>query len=230
MNAFDIQREMIKVALVDDHQLLLDGISLLLKDVENIEIVLTAKNGKELIKALQEYKVDIIMLDINMPEMDGVETIKVLKKEFPTISTLILSTLDDTKLIRKMLQLGAMGYVLKNTSGNELTRAIETVHNGDYYFTPAIQKKVLALPQEKPDKKPSKKYSREGHHAALTKREKEILKLIAEEYTGPEISAYLHISLNTVETHRKNLVQKLGVKGSIGLVKYAIKHGLIDNS
>jgi len=122
-----------------------------------------------------------------------------------------------------MLELGAMGYVLKNTSGNELKRAIDTVHNGDYYFTPAIQGKLLALPQQKKEKKQKKNYTREGHHAALTKRE-------AEEYTGPEMSAHLHISLNTVETHRKNLVAKLGVKSSIGLVKYAIKHGLVDNT
>lgn len=230
MNAFDTQT-MIKVALVDDHQLMIDGIKLLLKDYADIEITATALNGKEFIKTLKSQEVDIVMLDINMPEMDGVETIKVLKKEFPAINTLILSTLDDTKLIKTMLKLGAMGYVLKNTTGNELKRAIDTVHNGDYYFTPAIQGKLLALPsqkKEKPEKKPS--YAREGHHAALTKREKEILKLIAEEYTGPEMSAHLHISLNTVETHRKNLVAKLGVKGSIGLVKYAIKHGLIDNN
>ncbi len=228
MNAFDIQT-MIKVALVDDHQLMIDGIRLLLKDYADIDITVTAGNGKEFIKTLKNQEVDIVMLDINMPEMDGVETIKVLKKEFPAINTLILSTLDDTKLIRKMLELGAMGYVLKNTSGNELKRAIDTVHNGDYYFTPAIQGKLLALPQQKKEKKERKNYTREGHHAALTKREKEILKLIAEEYTGPEMSAHLHISLNTVETHRKNLVAKLGVKSSIGLVKYAIKHGLVDN-
>ncbi len=228
MNAFDIQT-MIKVALVDDHQLMIDGIRLLLKDYADIDITVTAGNGKEFIKTLKNQEVDIVMLDINMPKMDGVETIKVLKKEFPAINTLILSTLDDTKLIRKMLELGAMGYVLKNTSGNELKRAIDTVHNGDYYFTPAIQGKLLALPQQKKEKKERKNYTREGHHAALTKREKEILKLIAEEYTGPEMSAHLHISLNTVETHRKNLVAKLGVKSSIGLVKYAIKHGLVDN-
>ena len=228
MNAFDIQT-MIKVALVDDHQLMIDGIRLLLKDYVDIEITVTAGNGKEFIQTLKNQEVDIVMLDINMPEMDGVETIKVLKKEFPTINTLILSTLDDTKLVKTMLKLGAMGYVLKNTNGDELKRAIDTVHNGDYYFTPAIQGKLLALPQQKKEKKERKNYTREGHHAALTKREKEILKLIAEEYTGPEMSAHLHISLNTVETHRKNLVAKLGVKGSIGLVKYAIKHGLVDN-
>ena len=227
MNAFDTQT-MIKVALVDDHQLMIDGIRLLLKDYADIEITATALNGKEFIQTLKNQEVDIVMLDINMPEMDGVETIKVLKKEFPAINTLILSTLDDTKLIRKMLELGAMGYVLKNTSGDELKRAIDTVHNGDYYFTPAIQGKLLALPQQKKEKKERKNYTREGHHAALTKREKEVLKLIAEEYTGPEIAKYLHISTNTVETHRKNLVAKLGVKSSIGLVRYAIKHGLIS--
>lgn len=230
MNIFDLQTKMIKIALVDDHQLLIDGIELLLKEYPTVEITITAKNGKELIETLKNQEVDIIMLDINMPEMDGVETIKVLKKEFPAISTLILSTLDDTKLIRKMLQLGAMGYVLKNTSGKELIRAIETVYNGDYYFTSAIQRKVLALPKEKNTPKEKKKYNREGHHASLTKRELEVLKLIAEEYTGPEIAAHLFISINTVETHRKNMVQKLGVKNTIGLVKYAIKHGLVDNS
>ena len=180
MNAFDI-RTMIKVALVDDHQLMIDGIRLLLKDYADIDITVTAGNGKKLIETLENQEVDIVMLDINMPEMDGVETIKVLKKEFPAINTLILSTLDDTKLIRKMLELGAMGYVLKNTSGGELKRAIDTVHNGDYYFTPAIQRKVLALPLQKKEKKQRKNYTREGHHAALTKREKEVLKLIAEE-------------------------------------------------
>jgi len=226
MNAFDTQT-MIKVALVDDHQLMIDGIRLLLKDYVDIDITVTAGNGKEFIETLKNQEVDIVILDINMPEMDGVETIKVLKKEFPGVSTIVLSTLGEIKLVREMLKYGAMGYVLKNTSGDELKRAIDMVHNGEYYFTPEIQRKVIPLPfpKEKPTKKPS--FTREGHHAALTKREKEILQLIAEEYTGPEMSAHLHISLNTVETHRKNLVAKLGVKGSIGLVKYAIKHGLV---
>jgi len=220
---------MIKIALVDDHQLMIDGIRLLLKDYADLEIMATAGNGREFIENIKNQEVDIVILDINMPEMDGVETIKVLKKEFPAINTIILSTLDDTKLIRKMLELGAMGYVLKNTSGDELKRAIDTVYNDHYYFTPAIHRKVLALPQEKKERRGKKNYNHEGHHATLTKREKEILKLIAEEYTGPEIAAHLHISLNTVETHRKNLVTKLGVKSSIGLVKYAIKHGLVDS-
>jgi len=220
---------LIKVALVDDHQLMIDGIRLLLKDYTDIDITVTAGNGKEFIETLKNQEVDIVILDINMPEMDGVETIKVLKKEFPAVNTLILSTLDDTRLVRKMLELGAMGYVLKNTSSDELKRAIDTVHNGDYYFTTAIQHKLLALPRKEKEKKGKKSaYGREGHHASLTKREKEILQFIAEEYTGPEISAHLNISLNTVETHRKNLVSKLGVKSSIGLVKYAIKHGLVD--
>jgi len=227
MNAFDIQT-MIKVALVDDHQLMIDGIRLLLKDYADIDITVTAGNGKEFIETLKSQEVDIVILDIQMPEMDGVETIKVLKKEFPDVSTIVLSVLGEIKLVREMLKYGAMGYVLKNTSGNELKRAIDTVHNGDYYFTPAIQGKLIGLPQPKREKKEKKNYTREGHHAALTKREKEILKLIAEEYTGPEISAHLHISLNTVETHRRNLVQKIGAKSSIGLVRYAIKHGLVD--
>ncbi len=229
MSIFDVKTKMIKIALVDDHQLLIDGIQLLLKDYPTVEIALTAYNGKELIETLKNQEIDIVILDINMPEMDGVETIKILKKEFPEVKTLILSTLDDTKLIRKMLKLGAMGYILKNTSREELIRAIETVNDGDYYFTPKIQKKVLALPAEK-GKKEKKPYKREGHHASLTKRELEIIKLIAEEYSGPEIAKHLFISKNTVETHRKNMVQKLGVKNTIGLVKYAIKHGLIDNS
>lgn len=224
-----VETKMIKLALVDDHQLLVDGIKLLLKEHPAVEIAITAHNGKQLVEALKQQEVDIVMLDINMPEMDGVETIKVLKKEFPKINTLVLSTLDDTKLIRQMLKLGAMGYVLKNTSREELVKAIETVNDGDYYFTPAIQRKVLALPTGK-EKKEKKSYNREGHHASLTKRESEVLKLIAEEYSGPEIAKHLFISINTVETHRKNMIQKLGVKNSVGLVKYAIKHGLIDNS
>lgn len=229
MSTFEIETAIIKVALADDHQLLVDGVKVLLNDHPAVEIAITAYSGKELIEALKHQEVDIVMLDINMPEMDGVETIKILKKDFPKINTLILSTLDDTKLVRKMLKLGAMGYILKNTSREELIRAIETVNDGDYYFTPKIQKKVLALPIKK-EPKEKKSYNREGHHASLTKRELEIIKLIAEEYTGPEIAKRLFISINTVETHRKNMVQKLGVKNTIGLVKYAIKHKLIDNS
>lgn len=229
MSTFEVETTKIKVALADDHQLLVGGIELLLKEHPAIEIMITAYNGKELVEALKHQEVDIIMMDINMPEMDGVETIKVVKKEFPKINTLILSTLDDTKLIRKMLKLGAMGYVLKNTSREELVKAIETVNDGDYYFTPAIQRKVLAFPNER-ERKEKKSYKREGHHASLTNRELEILRLIAEEYTGPEIAERLFISINTVETHRKNMVQKLGVKNTIGLIKYAIKHNLIDNS
>lgn len=219
----------IKVALVDDHQLLVDGIKVLLSEHPTIEIALTAYNGRELIEALKNQEINIVMLDINMPKMDGVETIKVLKKEFPKINTLILSTLDETKLIRKMLKLGAMGYVLKNTSREELVKAIEIVNEGDYYFTPEIQRKVVqALPNKK-EKKEKRPYNREGHYASLTKRELEIIKLIADEYSGPEIAEHLFISINTVETHRKNMIQKLGVKNTIGLVKYAIKHGLIDS-
>jgi len=223
MSIFDMETTTIKVALVDDHQLLVDGIKILLDEHPAVEIALTAYNGNELIEALKHQEVDIVMLDINMPEMDGVETIKVLKKEFPKINTLILSTLDDAKLIKKMLKLGAMGYVLKNTSKEELVKAIETVNDGDYYFTPAIQRKVLALPAEK-EKKEKKSYNRGGHHATLTNREIEIIRLITEEYTGPEIAKELFISINTVETHRKNIIQKLGVKNTIGLVKYALRH------
>jgi len=160
--------------------------------------------------------------------MDGLETIKLLKHDYPKINTIVLSTLDEIKLIRKMLKLGAMGYVLKNTSCNELVNAIKTVHKGNYYFTPAVQKAIIV--KDKPEKKERKKaYSQDGHHASLTKRELEILKLIAEEYTGAEIAEHLFISKNTVETHRKNMVQKLGVKNIVGLVKYAIKHGLVEN-
>ncbi len=226
MSTFEIKKTAtIKVALVDDHQLLVDGIQLLLKNHPSVKITTTASNGNELIEALKHQEVDIVMLDINMPEMDGVETIKVLKKEFPKINTLILSTLDDTKLIRNMLKLGAMGYVLKNTTREELVKAIETINDNEYYFTPSIQRKVLALalPTEK-EKKKKKSYNLGGHHASLTKRELEIIKLITEEYTGPEIADHLFITINTVETHRKNIIQKLGVKNTIGLVKYALKH------
>ncbi len=231
MNDLDTKKvkvAMIKVALVDDHEILVETLQQSLATQSEIEITITANNGKELMEALKNQEAEVVLLDINMPEMDGLETIKLLKHDYPKINTIILSTLDEIKLVRKMLKLGAMGYVLKNTSYNELVSAIKAVHKGDYYFTPAVQKALII--KDKPEKKERRKaYSQDGHHGSLTKRELEIIKLIAEEYTGAEIAEHLFISKNTVETHRKNMVQKLGVKNIVGLVKYAIKHGLVDN-
>jgi len=179
-------------------------------------------------EALKNQEVEVVLLDINMPEMDGLETMKWLKRDYPKINTIVLSTLDEIKIVRKMLKLGVMGYVLKNTSYKELVNAIKTVYKGDYYFTPLLQKALII--KEKPEKKERKKaYGQDGHHASLTKRELEILQLITQEYTGTEIAEHLFISKNTVETHRKNMVQKLGVKNIVGLVKYAIKHGLVES-
>ncbi len=232
MNNIDLKTvkiAMVKVALVDDHKILVDSLKMSLKDEPEIEVAITAYNGKELMEALKSTEVDIVLLDINMPEMDGIETIKVLKKDYPNINVIILSTLDETRLIRQILKLGAMGYVLKNTSKDELVRAINVVYGNNFYFTPSIQKALTPYIKEKPVKVKRKAYPSEGHHGALTKRELEILKLIVEEHTGAEIADILFISKNTVETHRKNMVQKLGVKNIVGLVKYAIKHGLVDN-
>ncbi|MEQ8477209.1 response regulator transcription factor [Fulvivirga sp.] len=211
----------INVFIVDDHQIVRDGVKALLKNVEGIKIVNEASNGQEAIDLIRQNPkdIDVVIMDITMPEMDGVQATKLILKEFPKINILALSMHDDKLHLISMLKEGAMGYVLKTTGKSELVHAINRIAGGQSYFDRQASGKLLDYLSNK-DKR---KKTAEGE---LTSREKEVLMLIAEEMTNAEIAEKLFLSPRTIDTHRRNLLQKLNVKNTAGLVKYALTHEL----
>lgn len=212
--------EKIKIIIADDHTMFLQGIVSLLENEEGIIVLGKATNGNEVFKIIEKISPDIILLDISMPEMDGIEVTKRLKDKYPSIKILILSTHSNVQIIAKLIRMGVDGYLLKNAEKKELLHAIHTLQKGETYFC----KEVLV----KNDGNNSKIKSNTFFITELSNREKEILILIAQEFTGAEIAEKTFISLNTVNTHRRNLISKLNVKNTAGLVKYAIEYGLLD--
>ena len=214
----------IKVIVADDHQLVIDGIRSLLSTVDNIDVIGEALDGRELLKLLETHSPDLILMDINMPNMDGMKATEKIREQYGDIKVLVLSTYDDVRLVREILKLGARGYILKSSSKDEMINAIQTLHQGGNYFSRELSDKMMRSMMQDG----SLDNSREPLlPVSLTRRETEVLRLIAMEYTGNEISEQLHISINTVETHRKNLLRKLKAKNTAGLVRYAMKHDLI---
>lgn len=216
--------EKIKILLADDHQMFLDGLSSLLSQVKDVEIVGAVNDGGMVIEQLQNKKPDLVILDMNMPVLNGLETTKKIKQSHPHIKVLGLTMDNDLDSITGMLEAGASGYILKNTGKAELEMAIQQVMAGKYYLSQSIstqlaQNLLLNLNQKKPET---------NILDNLTEREIEILKLIALEHSNTEIATLLFISPKTVETHRKNLMRKIGVKNSLGVYKFALKHKLIE--
>ena len=208
----------IKICIVDDHQILLQGLKIMLDAEENIEVVGIYRGGKELLSELDQ-EVQVVLLDINMPEMSGIEVCKKIKSKFPAIQVVALSMYNQPSYINRMIQAGASGYLLKNSGKQEITKAINAVVQGENYFPKNIIDTLVN--QSSMGKKEA------ILNTPLTRREKQILELIAQEMTTQEIAAHLHISLNTVESHRKNLLSKFNVRNSIGLVKKAMEKGII---
>lgn len=216
----------IRIHLADDHQILIDGIKTILHTNPRFEVVGFSINGTNLYDEVIENKSDILILDINMPEKDGIEVIKEFaEKGFPC-KIIILSSHDDLRIIKEVMKLGSSGYLTKKCAGENIVEAIQAVYNGEEYFCKSVRKKIFNTATKnnpnlnKPDLK---------GNLALTDRELEIITLISLEFSGKEISDQLFISVNTVETHRKNIMKKLDAKNSISLVKYAIKHQLIKS-
>ncbi len=212
---------MIRVYIADDHQVLLDGLTTLLSTFEDLEVVGFGHSGKDAIEFVKSNEVDVMLLDINMPEMNGIDACKIICRNHPGVKVIALSMYNKASFIQQMLKSGAMGYILKNTGQEELVRAIRQVHAGEQYLGDHVSKTLMTSMLGRMKKNQS-------YIPELTRREKEILDLIAKEYTTQEISNELHISLNTVETHRKNLLSKCGVRNSVGLIKIAFERGLLE--
>ncbi len=212
----------IRIILADDHAMFLEGLYALLVSVEDIAIVGLAMNGNDVLSLLKREEVDIVVTDISMPGMDGIALNDSIKKQYPRLKTLILSTYSDPDKISKLIQSKANGYLLKNAEKDELLKALYTIHGGSNYFSKEVQEKYtqsIFSPEAESE-------TNIDTDAILSKREKEVLKYIAAEYTTQEIAEKLFISQYTVNTHRKNLLSKLGVKNVAGLVKYAFQKGL----
>lgn len=215
--------EEINVFVVDDHQIFLDGIVSLLDDEPNIKIVGTAHNGKEAIDRIKSIKVDVVLMDINMPEMDGIEATKQLKKTNPNIKILMLTMHSEARFIKECLEIGAKGYVMKNISKDDLLKAIETVNQDKSYLDQDSQEKLISAISNADED--DRNYDELA--AQITQREMEILQLIALGLTSQDIANKLFISKNTVETHRKNMLAKLNVNNTAALLKIAYKKGLV---
>ncbi len=212
----------IKVLLADDHKIVRDGIKLMLESQAGIDVVAEAENGIKVLKKLEEQVVDLIVMDINMPEMDGVNATKEIKDKYPDVKVLALTMSNDDLHIRQMIQAGASGYIMKSAGRNELKDAIYTIMDGKHYFSDeATQSIMMDLVKGK-----GKSSSPDPIH--ITDRELEILELIVKEFTNQEIAEKLYISSRTVDAHRRNLLQKTGARNTAGLVKYAFQHNLVS--
>lgn len=206
----------IRVLIADDHQIMLDGLNSVLKDVTHIEVVSSVNNGEEVMEFLRQNRdgVDVAVLDIEMPVMDGLEAAKKIKKHYSNIKILILTMYKDEAFITQLARIGVSGYILKLQGRSELVNAIDTIYSGEEYYDRRVANILLDS-----IKKPQS--------IKLTNREIEVLRLIGRGYTTPQISKEFGIAESTVNTHRRNLIDKLGVSNSRGLVRYAVENGYL---
>ncbi len=208
----------VQILLADDHKIFADSLSLLLSGFKGVEVVGQVNNGKQVLSFLENFPVDVVLSDLHMPNMNGVEMILHIRQQFPTVKVLMLTMAEDSLHIREALQAGADGYILKSTGKEELEKALSTIMAGKQYISDRVLEELYR--QTEPADKAADLLT------ALTNREIDVIKLIAEEHNSNQIAEKLFISLNTVETHRKNLFKKLNVKNSLGVIKFALKHGL----
>ncbi|MFT3681602.1 MAG: response regulator transcription factor [Ferruginibacter sp.] len=206
---------MIKLAITDDQVIILTGLQKILADVPNIKITGIYNNGDELLEGIAVQQPDVLLLDIQMPGKSGVELAAIITKQYRNIKIIALTNIDVVAQIKKILQQGVMGYLLKDASPEIIVEAIETVHGGEQYIQEQLRQQLLSS------------LSSHSTKQIVTRREREILQLIVDEFTNQEIADKLYLSLRTVENHRNNLLQKLQVKNTAGLVKVAIQEGLV---
>lgn len=214
----------IKILLADDHQMFLDGLSALLSQIAYVEIVAAVNNGAQLLERLKTINGDLVIVDLHMPVMDGLEATKMIRERYPSLKVLGLTMDNELDTIQAMLEAGASGYILKNTGKAELELAILQVMKGEHYLSQSISTQ-LAQSLFLKKKAVAEEISELD---LLTDRETEILKMVALENSNIEIAEKLYISPKTVETHRKNLMKKIGVRNSLGIYKFALKHKLIS--
>jgi DNA-binding NarL/FixJ family response regulator len=215
--------EIINVAIADDHKIFRKGVILSLRTYTNIRFILEAENGEELIKGIEKERPDIVLMDLKMPVKDGIETTKYLNKHFPAIRILILTMFEDERFVGHLMDSGANGYLLKSTEPAEIKQGIMDVMKTGFYLNNFVNRVLI-----------KKNYARQkfnpnlNNEIVVSEREKEVLALVCMEFTAQEIAQKMEISARTVEAIKDRLMERFGVKNSVGLVFFAMKNSLID--
>lgn len=211
----------IKVLLADDHRIVREGIRASLADYKFVTVVGEAATGREVLERIKALHPDVVLMDINMPEMSGLEATRKVAKDFPGVRVLVVTVHDSKQYVLEILRAGARGYVLKDTSPDELANAIVAVFKGDAFFSPAVSRVVLTAAVTGP--------TAQGENGvpALARRERDVLKRVIDGKTNKEIATDLGLAVRTIETFRHRLMRKLGVRNAAELTRYAINHNLV---
>ena len=213
----------IKIAIADDYKIYRDGLKVGLSADDNLDVIAEADNGEDLLKELETSSPDVIIMDLKMPIMDGMEATKAVRKKYPSIKVLVVTMYEDDKFIIHLMENGANGYLLKNAEPEEIRKSIYAVHENGYYFNDLVNKALLKKLVLKNNFKPSF-----NQNVELTERELEVLKLICQEKTAVEIGKEIFLSPRSIEGIRQRLIEKVGVRNTAGLVMFAVKNGIVD--
>jgi DNA-binding NarL/FixJ family response regulator len=215
--------EEIKIGIADDHKIFRKGVILSMRQYSNIRFIFEAENGEELLQMIPDNMPDIILCDLKMPLKDGIDATKAITKLYPKIRVIVLTMYEDDRFVGHLMDCGAAGYLLKNTEPAEVYKAINDVKKTGFYLSPFVNRILIRKNYNKQKFSPSL-----AHEAVLSEREKEVLTLVAMEFTASEIAAKVFISARTVEAIKDRLMERFGVKNSVGLVFYAMKNRLLD--
>jgi DNA-binding NarL/FixJ family response regulator len=208
--------EPVRILIADDHGIVRSGLKLLLDRQPDMQVVAEAEDGVEALEKVVAERPDLVILDVSMPRMTGIQATHEIKRQAPDTQVLILSMHDDERYLFEALRAGAAGYVLKRAADEDLLDAVRAAVRGEPHLTPAAQQALI------------RDFLGRGEQPELTPREQEVVKLIAEAHTNKEIAEILHLSEKTVESHRANVLHKLGMRDRVELVRYAIRHGLVE--
>ncbi len=208
----------IRVVIVDDHQVVLEGFMARLELESEIDVVATASNGLQAIDVVKQFTPDVILMDVSMPIMNGIDATRLIKEEVPEAKVLMLTMHDNREYIMKVMQAGAVGYMLKEISAEKMVQAIKTVKQGSTYFCESVTQTLFTQEITPAEHKPN----------PLSRREEAVLKLVAQGCSSKKIASLLNISYRTVETHRQNIKHKLDIHSTAELAKYAVQHGLLE--
>jgi DNA-binding NarL/FixJ family response regulator len=213
----------IKVAIADDHKIFRKGVILSLRPYTNIKFVLEADNGDELLAGLKETAPDVVLMDLRMPQKDGIETTKIISKQYPNIFVLVLSMYEDERFVSHLMENGANGYLLKNAEPQDIRKAIMDVHEKGYYLNNFVNRILIKKAHSKQKSIPSL-----TNEITISDKEREVLRFICMEFTAQEIAQKMDISPRTVEAIKDRLMERFGSKNTAGLVFFAVKNNLVD--
>ena len=226
LSYFEVMTAKTNIAIVDDHVILLDGLEALLLATEKFEVIAKEVSGEDLLKRTDLANIDVLLMDINMKDKDGIQILRELRATGFQGKCILLSSYNDLRLVNEAFDVGADGYITKNSATDCLAEGIELVQSGERYYSPDIRKRIIRA-FSKNDTEVVETTQEQSVMRQLTEREREVLKYIAQQYTSEEIAKKLYIAKSTVDTHRKNLIYKLKVKNAVGLGLFAERHGLI---